>query len=83
MTVAELIAELQHMPQQAQIQVSYIASDYWKTRICKDIGDVEKDVVVEYSDYHSCDKVSEDEFQEMNESMLDSSKHSKIVLINL
>ena len=83
MTVAELIEELQSMPQDAEIQVSLTSSDYWRTRICKSIDNIEQDIVVEHSDYHQCDKVSNDEYQEMDEEDLDDSIHSKIVVINI
>ena len=83
MTVSELIAELKFMPEDAEIQVAYESSDYWRTRICNKIVDVEDNVVIEKSDYHRCDKISQEEYQEMDQEDLDQEVHRKIVIINL
>lgn len=56
MTVAELIQELQQMPQDMEVKFAYNFGDYWGTEVCGYIDGVEIQSVV-YSDYHRMDKV--------------------------
>lgn len=56
MTVAQLIGELQNMPQDAEVHFAYTSGDYWRTRVAPAIGEVGQGCV-EYSEYHRTDKL--------------------------
>ncbi len=59
MTVEELIAELQLLPQDAEVHFSYNYGDHWHTQVAPKAHEVYEGVVG-YSDYHRMHKVIED-----------------------
>ena len=60
MKVAELILELQSMPQDADVHYSYNYGDYWRTIVAPKVRDI-SDGMVKHSEYHSMDKLIGDE----------------------
>jgi len=60
MKVADLIQELQCMPQDAEVHYSYNYGDHWRTQVAPKVRDIEEGVV-KYSEYHQMDKLVEDE----------------------
>jgi hypothetical protein len=58
MNVAQLIEQLQHMPQDAKVHFEYGYGDHWRTQVAPAISSVEMGLV-QYSDYHRMDKVVE------------------------
>ena len=51
LTVADLIASLQTMPQEAIVVFGYQSGDYWRTQLAKGVKNVELKKV-QYSGYH-------------------------------
>jgi len=60
MKVKELIEQLGHMDAEADVHFSYNYRDYWRTQVAPTVCSVEEGIV-EHSDYHSMDKIVEDE----------------------
>lgn len=60
MKVSELIEQLQCMDQNAEVHFSYNYGDHWRTQVAPTVDRVEEGVV-EYSTYHSMDKLVDDE----------------------
>ena len=58
MLVADLIEELKHMPQDAEVHFQYNYGDHWRTQVAPTVDSVEMGLV-KYSQYHSMDKVVE------------------------
>ena len=63
MLVADLIEELKYMPQDAEVHFQYNYGDHWRTQVAPSVDSVEMGFV-EYSSYHSMDKVAEHDFDE-------------------
>ncbi len=59
MTVAELIAQLQLMQQDAPVHFSYNYHDFWDTIVAPAVQQVEV-APVAYSAYHSMDKIDDE-----------------------
>ena len=57
MNVADLIAELQLMPQDAEVHFTYNYGDHWRTQVAPTVDTVEMGKV-KYSEYHRMDKVA-------------------------
>ena len=60
MTVQDLIEQLGYMDPNAEVHFAYNYGDHWRTQVAPTVDSVEEGVV-EYSSYHSMDKVVEDE----------------------
>jgi hypothetical protein len=60
MQVKELIEMLGYMDQEAEVHFKYNYGDHWRTQVAPRVDDVEQGVV-EYSSYHSMDKIVDDE----------------------
>ncbi len=60
MNVAQLIEELKYFPQDAEVHFSYNYGDHWRTQVAPTVDRVEEGCV-KYSDYHSMDKVVDEE----------------------
>ena len=60
MNVAQLIEELQCMPQDAEVHFTYNYGDHWRTTVAPRVDEVSEGVV-ERSDYHRMDKLVDDE----------------------
>ena len=60
MKVADLIARLNDMDQEAEVHFSYNYGDHWRTQVAPTVDRVDM-TVVEYSNYHSMDKLVDDE----------------------
>ena len=60
MKVSELVEMLGYMDQEAEVHFSYNYGDHWRTQVAPKVDNVEQGVV-EYSSYHSMDKMVEDE----------------------
>ena len=60
MKVSKLIELLQGMEQDAEVHFSYNYGDHWRTRVAPEVETIDEGVVV-YSDYHSMDKLVDDE----------------------
>jgi hypothetical protein len=65
-TVKELIEELRHMPQDAEVRYAYAYGDYVGSTLAATPRSVEMGQVV-WSDYHSEHKVMEDEPDEYDD----------------
>ncbi len=63
MLVADLIEELKHMPQDAEVHFEYGYGDHWRTQVAPKISSVEMGLV-EYSAYHQMDKVVEPDWDD-------------------
>ena len=63
LTVAELIEELQLMPQDAEVHFQYNYGDHWRTQVAPGVDSVEMGLV-EYSDYHRMPKVVEPDYDD-------------------
>ena len=68
MKVADLIAELENMDQQAEVHFSYGYGDHWRTQVAPRVDRVDM-TVVEYSDYHRMDKLVDEETGEFIEGV--------------
>ena len=60
MKVAQLIEQLQSMNPDAEVHFTYNYGDHWRTQVTPTVDTVEEGVV-EYSSYHSMDKMIDDE----------------------
>ena len=60
MKVAQLIEQLQSMNPDAEVHFTYNYGDHWRTQVAPTVDTVEEGVV-EYSSYHSMDKMIDDE----------------------
>jgi tRNA/tmRNA/rRNA uracil-C5-methylase (TrmA/RlmC/RlmD family) len=60
MKVAELIEMLQQEDQNADVHFSYNYGDHWRTQVAPSVDSVEQGIV-EYSSYHSMDKMVDHE----------------------
>lgn len=60
MKVSELIELLQMESPDAEVHFSYNYGDHWRTQVAPTVDTVEVGVV-EYSAYHSMDKIADDE----------------------
>jgi hypothetical protein len=60
MKVAELVEMLGYMDQDAEVHFAYNYGDHWRTQVAPKVDNVEQGVV-EYSSYHSMDKIVDDE----------------------
>lgn len=60
MKVSELIEMLKYCDKDMDVHFSYNAGDYWRTEVAATVDSVNEGYV-EYSDYHSMDKVVADE----------------------
>jgi len=60
MKVAQLIAELQRMDQEADVHFSYCYGDHWRTEVAPTVDSV-KQGLVKYSDYHSMDRLMDED----------------------
>jgi hypothetical protein len=60
MKVKELIEMLQDMQQDAEVHFSYNYGDHWRTQVAPTVDRVDM-TVVEYSSYHSMDKLVDHE----------------------
>ena len=60
MKVKDLIVQLGYMDQEADVHFSYNYGDHWRTTVAPTVDTVEEGVV-KYSDYHSMDKMVDDE----------------------
>ena len=56
MLVADLIEELKHMPQDAEVHFSYNYGDHWRTQVAPKVTEIYEGQVT-YSDYHRMPKV--------------------------
>jgi hypothetical protein len=66
MTVEELIKLLRHFDDQDQVHITYPSGDYWHTQLAPKVTEVDN-CHVQYSSYHSMDKVSELDEGEVDE----------------
>jgi len=60
MNVRDLIECLEGMDPEAEVHFSYNYGDHWRTQVAPKVGSIEEGVV-EYSAYHSMDKMVDDE----------------------
>lgn len=60
MKVKDLIKQLGCMDAEADVHFSYNYGDHWRTQVAPTVDSVEEGVV-EYSSYHSIDKMVSDE----------------------
>jgi len=60
MKVKDLIEQLGYMDAEAEVHFSYNYGDHWRTQVAPTVDSVEEGVV-EYSVYHSMDKMVDDE----------------------
>ena len=60
MKVKDLIEQLGYMDLEAEVHFSYNYGDHWRTQVAPTVDSVEEGVV-EYSNYHSMDKMVDDE----------------------
>lgn len=58
MLVADLIEELKHMPQDAEVHFEYGYGDHWRTTVAPKVTQVQEGNVV-WSEYHRMPKVVE------------------------
>ena len=77
MLVADLIAELQQFPEDAEVHFQYNYGDHWRTQVAPKVGFVEEGYV-QYSDYHRMDKVAELDYDEDDEPVVNA---KQVVLI--
>ena len=60
MKVKDLIEQLGFQDPEAEVHFSYNYGDHWRTQVAPTVDSVEEGVV-EYSGYHSMDKMVDDE----------------------
>lgn len=60
MKVSQLIEMLQGCDPDMDVHFAYGAGDYWRTTVAPSVSQI-GEAVVEYSQYHSTDKVVDDE----------------------
>ena len=60
MKVKDLIEQLGYMDAEAEVHFSYNYGDHWRTQVAPTVDRVEEGVV-EWSGYHSMDKMVDDE----------------------
>jgi hypothetical protein len=77
MRVEDLIAELQLMPQDAEVHFQYNYGDHWRTQVAPTVDSVELGLV-KYSDYHRMPKVVEPDWDEEDADEVDG---KQVVLI--
>ena len=58
MLVSDLIAQLQDMPQDAEVHFTYNYGDHWRTQVAPKVRNVDMGSV-EYSEYHRMPKVAD------------------------
>jgi hypothetical protein len=77
MNVAQLIEQLQDMPQDAEVHFQYNYGDHWRTQVAPSVGSIEMGLV-KYSDYHRMDKVVEPDWDDEDADQVDG---KEVVLI--
>ena len=60
MKVSQLIEELGFMDPEAEVHFAYNYGDHWRTQVAPTVDSVEQGVV-EYSSYHSMDKMVDED----------------------
>ena len=60
MKVSQLIEQLQHLDQEAEVHFAYNYGDYWRTTVSPMVTRISEGFV-DFSDYHRMDKLVEDE----------------------
>jgi hypothetical protein len=78
MNIAELIARLQTMPQDAEVHFEYGFGDYWRTTVAPKVSSVELGLV-EWSEYHRMPKVVEPDWD--NEDADEVESTTQVVLL--
>ena len=61
MLVSDLIAQLQDMPQDAEVHFTYNYGDHWRTQVAPKVRSVYTSSV-EYSDYHRMPKLTDEDY---------------------
>jgi hypothetical protein len=81
MKVSELIELLEQQNPDAEVHFSYNYGDHWRTQVAPEVDSVETGMV-EYSDYHSMDKVvdSEDDVYDDETGELNSDVRKVVIL---
>ncbi len=81
MKVSKLIKLLQAEDPNAEVHFSYNYGDHWRTQVAPNVDSVESGIV-EYSDYHSMDKVvdSEDDVYDEETGELNSDVRKVVIL---
>jgi hypothetical protein len=79
MNVAQLIEQLQYMPQDAEVHFEYGFGDYWRTTVAPKVSQVGMGRV-EYSSYHQMDKVIEPKYDDEDEDQREADSR-EVVLI--
>ena len=77
MNVAQLIEQLQDMPQDAEVHFQYNYGDHWRTQVAPSVDSIEMGLV-KYSDYHRMDKVVEPDWDDEDADQVDG---KEVVLI--
>lgn len=60
MNVKQLIEQLGYMDQDAEVHFSYNYGDHWRTQVAPTVDRVDEGVV-QYSSYHSMDKMADED----------------------
>ena len=60
MKVKDLIEQLSYMNAEAEVHFTYCYGDHWRTQVAPTV-DLVQEGVVEWSGYHSMDKIVDDE----------------------
>ena len=80
MLVSQLIEQLGYMDQNAEVHFSYNYGDHWRTQVAPAVTRVEEGIV-EHSNYHSMDKMVDDEENLYDEETGDYNKGVRIVVV--
>lgn len=80
MQVKKLIEMLGYMDEEAEVHFSYNYGDHWSTQVAPTVNNVEQGIV-EYSSYHSMDKIVDDDEDCYDEETGDYKKGVRNVVV--
>ena len=78
MLVRDLIELLEGYDADMEVHYAYNYGDHWRTEVAPKVGDV-REGVVEFSEYHRMDKVASEDYDDEDESVVESQR--RVVLL--
>ena len=78
MKVSQLIEQLQGMDPEADVHYAYGYGDHWRTTVAPKVSGVFEGVV-QYSDYHRMDKLASEDYDDEDESVVDSQRRVVVI----
>jgi hypothetical protein len=78
MLVRDLIELLEGYDADMEVHFAYNYGDYWRSEVAPNVNNV-REGVVEYSEYHRMDKVADEDYDDEDESVVESQRRVVII----